>query len=208
MPAFSLFQPLPGLPWPLLLIWPLIFWRIQRLRAWFRANGRPGSQMLWGITRSGRVVVNLLSDDLSGRRPSTASPSFSPPIRVPGACRGLLQQEIPAFARNADSITCRAPTHDPASLETDLVTPGRRRLSGRLCCVQEKGPNLTAGPLQISPARRRRLSQRCRLRRRIARSRSRHSLRSPNRARCFRRWIWRTVCGSCRQRLRPGSWRP
>uniref|UniRef100_UPI0025B7AFC8 hypothetical protein n=1 Tax=Hyphomonas sp. UBA3601 TaxID=1946626 RepID=UPI0025B7AFC8 len=78
MPAFSLFQPLPGLPWPLLLIWPLIFWRIQRLRAWFRANGRPGSQMLWGITRSGRVVVNLLSDDLSGRRPLQSGFGFEP----------------------------------------------------------------------------------------------------------------------------------
>jgi hypothetical protein len=78
MPAFSLFQPLPGLPWHLLLIWPLIFWRIQRLRAWFRANGRPGSQMLWGITRSGRVVVNLSSDDLSGRRSLQSGFGFEP----------------------------------------------------------------------------------------------------------------------------------
>lgn len=78
MPALSLFQPLPGLPWHLLLIWPLIFWRIQRLRAWFCANGRHGSQMLWGITRSGRVVVNLLSDDLSGRRPLQSGFGFEP----------------------------------------------------------------------------------------------------------------------------------
>ena len=32
MPAFSLLTPMPGLPWYLLPLWPLIFWRIQRRR--------------------------------------------------------------------------------------------------------------------------------------------------------------------------------
>ena len=65
MPEFSLFRPMQGLPWYLVPIWPLIFLRIQRLRAWFKANGGPGSQMLWAVTRHGRVDVVFLSDDLS-----------------------------------------------------------------------------------------------------------------------------------------------
>ena len=69
MPSFSLLTPMPGLPWYLLPIWPLIFWRIQRLKTWFRATGGPGSQMLWGVMWTGRVVVLQLSDDLSGHRP-------------------------------------------------------------------------------------------------------------------------------------------
>ncbi|WP_340692933.1 hypothetical protein [Hyphomonas sp.] len=68
MPAFSLLTPMPGLPWYLLPLWPLIFWRIQRLKRWFRAAGGPGSQMLWGVMWNGRVVVLQLSDDLSGHR--------------------------------------------------------------------------------------------------------------------------------------------
>ena len=71
MPPFSLFSPLPGLAWYMLPLWPLIFWRIQRLKAWFRANGGPGSEMLWGVMWNGRVVVLQLSDDLSGHRPCT-----------------------------------------------------------------------------------------------------------------------------------------
>tara|TARA_R110002073_G_scaffold89034_4_gene211136 strand:- start:718 stop:1110 length:393 start_codon:yes stop_codon:yes gene_type:complete len=69
MPPFSLLTPMPGLPWYLLPIWPMVFWRIQRLKAWFRAEGGPGSQMLWGVMWNGRVVVIQLSDDLSGHRP-------------------------------------------------------------------------------------------------------------------------------------------
>jgi hypothetical protein len=69
MPAFSLLTPMPGLPWYLLPIWPLVFWRIQRLKAWFRATGGPGSQMLWGVMWNGRVVIIRLSDDLSGHHP-------------------------------------------------------------------------------------------------------------------------------------------
>tara|TARA_R110000782_G_scaffold74701_1_gene149140 strand:- start:70 stop:441 length:372 start_codon:yes stop_codon:yes gene_type:complete len=69
MPTFSLLTPMPGLPWYLLPIWPLVFWRIQRLKAWFRANGGPGSEMLWGVMWNGRVVVIQLSDDLSVHRP-------------------------------------------------------------------------------------------------------------------------------------------
>jgi hypothetical protein len=71
MPAFSLLTPMPGLPWYLLPIWPLVFWRIQRLKRWFRAAGGPGSQMLWGVMWNGRVVIIQLSDDLSGHRSGT-----------------------------------------------------------------------------------------------------------------------------------------
>jgi len=78
MPPFSLLSPLPGLPWYLLPIWPLIFWRIQRLKTWFRAVGGPGSQMLWGVMRNGRVVIIQLSDNLSGHR----SGSFRAPVSV------------------------------------------------------------------------------------------------------------------------------
>ena len=65
MPEFSLFRPMQGLPWYLVPIWPLIYLRIQRLRAWFKANGGPGSQMLWAVTKHGRVDVVYLSDDMS-----------------------------------------------------------------------------------------------------------------------------------------------
>lgn len=65
MPAFSLYRPLQGLPWYLLPIWPLIYFRIQRLRAWFKANGGPGSQMLWAVTNHGRADVVYLSDDMA-----------------------------------------------------------------------------------------------------------------------------------------------
>ena len=71
MPSFSLLTPMPGLPWYLLPIWPLVFWRIQRLKAWFRAVGGPGSEMLWGVAWNGRVVIIQLSDDLSGPHPCT-----------------------------------------------------------------------------------------------------------------------------------------
>lgn len=62
---------MPGLPWYLLPLWPLIFWRIQRLKRWFRAAGGPGSEMLWGVMWNGRVVIIQLSDDLSGHHPCT-----------------------------------------------------------------------------------------------------------------------------------------
>ncbi|WP_341197200.1 hypothetical protein [Hyphomonas chukchiensis] len=68
MPEFSLFRPMQGLPWYLVPIWPLIFLRIQRLRAWFKANGGPGSQMLWGLSKTGRVILIRASDDLSVHR--------------------------------------------------------------------------------------------------------------------------------------------
>ncbi|KCZ90678.1 hypothetical protein HJO_12541 [Hyphomonas johnsonii MHS-2] len=68
MPPFSLLTPMQGLPWYLLPLWPLIFWRIQRLKKWFRAAGHPGAQMLWGVMRNGRVVLIRLSDDMSVQR--------------------------------------------------------------------------------------------------------------------------------------------
>ena len=88
MPSISLFQPLPGLPLHLWLLWPLIYWRIRRLKAWFRENGAPGSQMLWGVTRDGRVVINLLSDDLSGHKPPQSGFGFQPSRRFREAAYG------------------------------------------------------------------------------------------------------------------------
>tara|TARA_R110002049_G_scaffold262860_1_gene438902 strand:+ start:147 stop:518 length:372 start_codon:yes stop_codon:yes gene_type:complete len=82
MPAFSLLTPLPGLPWYLLPIWPLIFWRIQHLKRWFRAAGGPASQMLWGVMWTGRVVIIQLSDDLSGPHPCTFRAPVSGRLRL------------------------------------------------------------------------------------------------------------------------------
>jgi hypothetical protein len=69
-------------PWYLLPIWLLVFWRIQRLKAWFRAAGGPGSQMLWGVMWNGRVVVIQLSDDLSGHRPGCFRAPVSGRLRL------------------------------------------------------------------------------------------------------------------------------
>ena len=82
MPDFSLFRPMQGLPWYLVPIWPLIYLRIQRLRAWFKANGGPGSQMLWAVTNHGRVDVVYLSDDLSGHRSGSFRAPVSPRLRL------------------------------------------------------------------------------------------------------------------------------
>lgn len=81
---------MPGLPWHLLLIWPLIFWRIQRLRAWFRANGGPGAQMLWAVSPTGQVVIVQLSDDLCGRTPARPGFDYQPSRRFREAVCGEL----------------------------------------------------------------------------------------------------------------------
>ena len=85
---------MPGLPWYLLPIWPLIFWRIQRLKRWFRAVGGPGSEMLWGVMRNGRVVLLHVSDDLSGHRPCTFRAPVSDRFR-----RTLLDTPSPCSRR-------------------------------------------------------------------------------------------------------------
>ena len=141
---FSLLSPLPGLPWYLLPLWPLIFWRIQRLKAWFRAAGGPGSQMLWGVMWNGRVVVLQLSDDLSGHRPGIFRAPVSDRLRlalvaasarVPGARRGLrpscpdVPREIPACAGNTD-MWGPSPTPDPHRA-TENPVPSSKRLHGR-----------------------------------------------------------------------------
>ena len=77
----SLFSPVKTLPWYLWPVWPLIFWRIQRLQAWFRREAPPGAQMLWGIAGWGEVVVLALSDDFTGprRAPLPGGQSHRPP---------------------------------------------------------------------------------------------------------------------------------
>ena len=83
---YALLTPMPGLPWYLLPIWPLIFWRIQRLKSWFRNVGGPGSEMLWGVAWNGRVKIVHLSDDLPGPHPAC----FRAPVsdRLASALRG------------------------------------------------------------------------------------------------------------------------
>tara|TARA_R110000868_G_scaffold90255_1_gene250716 strand:+ start:131 stop:502 length:372 start_codon:yes stop_codon:yes gene_type:complete len=106
---FSLLTPMPGLPWYLLPIWPLIFWRIQRLKAWFRETGGPGSQMLWGVMNDGRVVLLRLSDDLS----VPLSCSFRAPVsdRLGDALSGdtLAPPSVPSIRRLPAPLAARSP---------------------------------------------------------------------------------------------------
>ena len=115
---FSLLTPMPGLPWYLLPIWPLNFWRIQRLKAWFRAAGGPGSEMLWGVAWNGRVVIIQLSDDLSGYRP--------------GIFRAPVSDRL-ALALNPETILpCPRRMPGPQAIVSGLVArdPGMRREYG------------------------------------------------------------------------------
>jgi len=105
---------MPGLPWYLVPIWPLIYLRIQRLRAWFKANGGPGSQMLWAITNHGRVDVVYLSDDMCGKAahpwgPITLSRSFNT------ALAGAMQTAAPCPGHTPGplSIAFRQTVRDP-----------------------------------------------------------------------------------------------
>ncbi len=121
---FSLITPMPGLPWYLLPIWPLVFWRIQRLRKWFRAAGGPGSQMLWGVMWNGRVVVIQLSDDLSGPHPCTFRAPVSGRLRL-----ALIDTPTPCPRR----------------------TPGLRRDKQSHCDCPAAGPSASAGLVRFSP---------------------------------------------------------
>jgi len=112
VPAFSLFSPLPGLPWYLLPIWPLVFWRIQRLKAWFRAAGGPGSQMLWGVMWNGRVVVVRLSDDLSGHPSGCFRAPVSDRLRLALNPETIDPRPLRRQGRRASEIR----QHGPASL--------------------------------------------------------------------------------------------
>ena len=121
---YSLLTPMPGLPWYLLPIWPLIFWRIQRLKAWFREVGGPGSQMLWGMMWNGRVVIIQLSDDLSGHRPDIFRASVSDRLRL-----------------------ALADTPNPSSRRK----PGLRRDQQSHCDCPAAGPSASAGLVRIGP---------------------------------------------------------
>ncbi|WP_340692804.1 hypothetical protein, partial [Hyphomonas sp.] len=121
---FSLLTPMPGLPWYLLPIWPLIFWRIQRLRKWFRAVGGPGSQMLWGVMWNGRVVIIQLSDDLSGPHPGIFRAPVSDRLRL-----ALTATPHPCPRR----------------------TPGLRRGQQSHCDCPAEGPSASAGLVRIGP---------------------------------------------------------
>ena len=130
MPEFSLFRPMQGLPWYLVPIWPLIFLRIQRLRAWFKANGGPGSQMLWAVTNHGRVDVVFLSDDMSVH----PSCSFRAPVsdRLAHALAGedLLSPPVP--------LSRRTPGSSPAG--ASLCGSGPQPALGMRPFMEELGP--------------------------------------------------------------------
>ena len=120
----SLLTPIKTLPWYLYPVWPLIFWRIQRVKAWFHAAGGPGSQMLWGVDLWGRVVILSLSDDLSGRGPALQSFTFQPSEHFRAALSG------------ENFITqCPHPRRRPGSLAARPVhaaqDPGLRREYGQ-----------------------------------------------------------------------------
>ena len=171
MPAFSLFAPMPGLPWYLVPIWPLIYLRIQRLRAWFKANGGPGSQMLWAVTNHGRVDLVYLSDAMCGKAahpwvPITLSRCFKtalaeampPPLRVQGIRRGLFQllsgklSEIPAFGRSTDTWA-RSRTHDPEPApEKQQQTRQRLHRRRRRSDLSRHDPLVRRDRLQDKPA--------------------------------------------------------
>ncbi|WP_035615789.1 hypothetical protein [Hyphomonas johnsonii] len=122
MPAFSLLTPMQGLPWYLLPLWPLIFWRIQRLKAWFRAAGHPGAQMLWGVMWNGRVVLIRLSDDMSVQRSGCFRAPVSDRLRLA-----------------LTDIQCPRPR----------FTPGLRRDQQSHCDCPAAGPS--AGLVRIGP---------------------------------------------------------
>ncbi|KDA03574.1 hypothetical protein [Hyphomonas oceanitis] len=82
MSDYSLFRPMQGLPWYLVLIWPVIYFRIQRLMDWFQINGAPGSQMFWGLSKTGHAVLIRASDDLSGHRSGCFLAPVSPRLRL------------------------------------------------------------------------------------------------------------------------------
>jgi hypothetical protein len=109
MPDFSLFRPMQGLPWYLVPIWPLIFLRIQRLRAWFRANGGPGSQMLWAVTNHGRVDVVFLSDDMSVHRSGSFRAPVSPRLRLALADETLSPCPLRRQGRRIPALCTPAP---------------------------------------------------------------------------------------------------
>ena len=110
MPHVSLLSPLPGLPWYLLPIWPLIFWRIQRLRTWFRENGHPGAQMLWGVMKSGRVILIRASDSLTGLPSYTFRSPVSDRLRL--ACE---DGPLPCSRRipGPQTVLCGLAARDP-----------------------------------------------------------------------------------------------
>jgi|TARA_R110002020_G_scaffold105961_2_gene246836 hypothetical protein len=123
MPDFTLLRPMPGLPWYLLPIWPLIYFRIQRLRAWFKANGGPGSQMLWAVTSHGRVDVVFLSDDLSVHR----SCSFRAPVsdRLARALAGETIAPCPLRRQGRRIPVLRTPAHQfSLGIRLSMEKPG------------------------------------------------------------------------------------
>ncbi|WP_340693703.1 hypothetical protein, partial [Hyphomonas sp.] len=108
---YALLTPMPGLPWYLLPIWPLIFWRIQRLKA----CGGPGSEMLWGVAWNGRVVVVQLSDDLTGPHPGSFRAPVSDQLRqamtdIPTPC----PRRTPGLRRDQQSH-CDCPAAGPSA---------------------------------------------------------------------------------------------
>jgi hypothetical protein len=121
MPDFTLLRPMPGLPWYLLPIWPLIYFRIQRLRAWFKANGGPGSQMLWGLSKTGHAVLIRVSDDLSGHRSGSFRAPVSPRLRLALADETITPCPLRRQGRRIPAS--RTPTPLPAQAKRAYLLP-------------------------------------------------------------------------------------
>ena len=114
MSDFSLFRPMPGLPWYLVLIWPLIYVRIRRLMDWFQVNGGPGSQMFWGLSKTGHAVLIRASDDLSGHRSGCFRAPVSPRLRLALADETITPCPLRRQGRRIPSRTTRPPAPLPA----------------------------------------------------------------------------------------------
>ena len=127
-------------------LWPLFFWRIQRLKAWFRANGGPGSEMLWGGMWNGRVVVVRLSDDLSGHFPgsgfgSAKSRSVRNPIPVSpanaGAAKGFaIAMRMPRSRRKRRAGEPATPPHLTLTHTKPHPDPTPSAPTGAACAAQ------------------------------------------------------------------------
>ena len=93
MDKYRLLFPPDWLPWYLYPVWPLIWLRIRQLHAWMQANGMVGSMFLWSVDVYGRVTINHMSDDLSGRAPAPEPFAFQPSCSF----RAILCGDEPGF---------------------------------------------------------------------------------------------------------------
>ncbi|MBU2083986.1 MAG: hypothetical protein KKB75_06230 [Alphaproteobacteria bacterium] len=126
MPDYSLFRPMQGLPLYLVLTWPVIYFRIQRLMDWFPVNGGPGSQMFWDLSKTGRVVLIRVSDDLSGHRSGCFRAPASPRLRLALTDETISPRPLRRQGRRIPASRTPAPL--PASYVQPLI-----QISAAIC---------------------------------------------------------------------------